>query len=362
MCYKNVHIEYEHDKIKKCDKQGGQAMTQILAKYRSKIISRHPISKFMVKIDNCKVELESDQQELTINICGRLGSKKMGKLLSELESLIFFYFGSFPLMELLYVNGMEMDISKRAAKYETSDNFLKDNLVICDINENTVNEQKIKELRKINSYPIYSFQCLLSKAYDHVITNHKMTLLLHVIEGIYEADKHQLKAEKQEIHRKYPESQKGFVGDYMVAVYWLCKKYFFNYHKRYACEILPLLKVTRYKFMTRLTETRNWYSHFWDESKKPLRIVKGRDFIIYFEIICYMIRLAVIDRIGLPIDESRVQEFYYTVHDWILAIVYDTDEPLKSNTYQIERQWRELIQKIEQLQKDTLSNEKNKSS
>lgn len=139
-------------------------MTHILAKYRSKIISRHPISKFMVKIDNCKVELESDKQELTINICGRLGREKMGKLLSELESLIFFYFGSFPLMELLYVNGIKMDISRRAAKYETSDNFLKDNLVICDIDENTVNEQKIKELRKINSYPIYSFQCLLSKA------------------------------------------------------------------------------------------------------------------------------------------------------------------------------------------------------
>ena len=28
-------------------------------------------------------------------------------------------------MELLYVNGIEMDISRRAAKYETSDNFLK---------------------------------------------------------------------------------------------------------------------------------------------------------------------------------------------------------------------------------------------
>lgn len=28
-------------------------------------------------------------------------------------------------MELLYVNGIEMDIPRRAAKYETSDNFLK---------------------------------------------------------------------------------------------------------------------------------------------------------------------------------------------------------------------------------------------
>ncbi len=331
-------------------------MTQILAKYKSKVLTRHPVQKFTVKIDNCKVELEGNQQELIIQICGRTGKEKVRKLLSDLECLIFFYLGSFPLMELLYINGDEIDISKRAAKYETSDNFLKDNLVICDINEITVNEQKIKELRKISSYPIYSLQCLLSKAYDHVITNHKMTLLLHVIDGLYEVDKHQLKVVKQEIQNKYPESRKGAVGDYMAVVYLLCEKYFFNYHRKYACGILPLLKVTRYKFMTRLSETRNWYSHFLNESKKPLRIVKGRDFIIYFELVCYMIRLSVIDRIGAVIDESRVQEFYYTVHDWILAIMYDTDEPLKSNTYRIEKQWKEFIREIERLQKEALSN------
>jgi len=99
-------------------------------------------------------------------------------------------------MELLYINENEIDISERAVKYQTSDNFLKDNLIICDIDETTVNQQRIEELRKINSYPIYSFQYLLSKSYDHVITNHKMTLLLHVIEGLYNADKNQLQAEK----------------------------------------------------------------------------------------------------------------------------------------------------------------------
>lgn len=332
-------------------------MTRVLAKYKSKVISRHPIQKFMVKIDNCKVELESRQQELIIQISGKAGEEKTKKLLSDLENLLFFYLGSFPFMESLNINGNEMDISKRAAKYETSNNFLKDNLVICDIDETTLNAQKIKELRKISLYPIYSFQCLLSKAYDHVITNHKMTLLLHVIDGLYEADKHQLQAVKQEIKNKYPESRKGNVGDYMAAVYSLCKKYFFSYHRKYACGIMPLLKVTSYKFMARLSETRNWYSHFLSESRKPLRIVKGRDFIIYFELVCYMIRLSVIDRIGVPISESRVQEFYYTVHDWILAIMYDADEPLKSNTYKIEKQWKKFIREIEELQKEALNNE-----
>ena len=143
----------------------------------------------------------------------------------------------------------------------------------------------------------------------------------------------------------------------MVAVHWLCKKYFFNYHRKYTCEIMPLLKVTRYEFMTRLAETRNWYSHFLDESKKPLRIIRGRDFVIYFEIVCFMIRLSIIDRIGTHIDENRIREFYYIIHDWILEIMYDTDEPLKSNTYQIEKQRENDIREIELLQKESVHNE-----
>ena len=108
--------------------------------------------------------MESRQQELIIQISGKSGEKKTRELLSDLENLIFFYLGSFPFIESLNINGNEMDISKRAAKYETSNNFLKDNLVICDIDETTLNDQMIRELRKISLYPIYSFKCLLSKA------------------------------------------------------------------------------------------------------------------------------------------------------------------------------------------------------
>lgn len=70
-------------------------MTQVLAKYRSKILSRHPVQKFVVKIDNCKVELESRQQELIIQIHGKSGEEKTRKLLSDLENLIFFIWDHF---------------------------------------------------------------------------------------------------------------------------------------------------------------------------------------------------------------------------------------------------------------------------
>lgn len=73
-------------------------------------------------------------------------------------------------------------------------------------------------------------------------------------------------------------------------------------------------------------------------------------FVIYFEIVCYMIRLAVIDSIGTKADEENIKEFYYTVHDWILAIVYDRNDSIKSKTYKTARagdEFREFIEKLE---------------
>ena len=46
-------------------------MNHISAKYSSKVILRHSISKFDVKIDNCKVEIESQQEKLYVQISGR---------------------------------------------------------------------------------------------------------------------------------------------------------------------------------------------------------------------------------------------------------------------------------------------------
>ena len=42
--------------------------------------------------------------------------------------------------------------------------------------------------------------------------------------------------------------------------------------------------------------------------------------------------------------------------------MYDADEPLKSNTYKIEKQWKKFIQEIEELQKAALNNENSQES
>ena len=87
-------------------------MNHISAKYSSKVILRHSISKFDVKIDNCNVEIESQQEKLYVQISGRRKEKKLKKILSDLETLFFFYLGSFPMLESIQINGNTVDISK----------------------------------------------------------------------------------------------------------------------------------------------------------------------------------------------------------------------------------------------------------
>lgn len=321
-------------------------MNNITAKYISKIFVQHKVIPFETKIFGKRVLMKSVGKEFYIDIYGRKNTHKLYELLTDIESLIFFYMGSFPLIVSLKVNGEDRNISERVGKYHTSSHFLKQNLVICDISNNTITEQKVQMLKQMNQKALFSLQFLVSENYDHVITDHKMTLILHVVQGIYDSSR--CGQDKQEIQNKYPAAT-GTVGNYMASVYWLCNEYFFKYHRKYGCGILPLLRVNQYQFLRRLTDTRNWYSHFLSESAKPLRIRKGKDFIIYFELLYYAIRLAVIDRLGGQFDEKRIQEFYYTVHDWILAIVYNKEEPLKSNTYKIVQEWERFKQEIARL-------------
>lgn len=322
-------------------------LNQIIAKYISKIFVQHSVTPFEVKIYNSRVTIRSDGNEFSINILGRKAPKKLCEIMIDIESLVFFYIGSFPLMTSLKINGEDKDISKRVGKYHTSGSFLKQNLVICDISADTITEQKLQRFKQMNQMALFSLQFLVSDNYEHVITNHKMTLLLHIVQGIY--DDRRCAQDKQAIKNKYPAAT-GTVGDYMASIYWLCNEYFFKYHSKFGCGILALLKVNQYQFLCKLADTRNWYSHFLAESKKPLRIRKGKDFIIYFEILCYAIRLSVIDELSTHLDEKQIQEFYYTIHDWALEILYHRNEPLKSRTYKEAQKWEEFKMRIAQLE------------
>lgn len=320
-------------------------MNRIQATYQSDIFTTYQIRAFEVNIYRSIVSIGSEEKTCLIQIQGRKSTDNLLQLLTKIEFLIFFYLGFFPVLVSIEVNGINQDISERLLKYHTSKQFIGQSRIISNISADTICEQKLQKLSRLHQTGLNSLQYLVSEPYDHVIVDHKMTLLLHVVQGLY--DESRLQQDWQYLQRRYKELKGNKIGYYMPSAYWLCDKYFFKYHRKYNCEILPLLKVTQCQFLRRLTDTRNWYSHFLPESEKAMRIRKGQDFVIYFEILYYAIRLSVVDWLGIPLDDDRIREFYYIIHDWVQAIVYARDTPLKSNTYQILRVWEEFKAQIQ---------------
>lgn len=177
---------------------------------------------------------------------------------------------------------------------------------------------------------MFSLQYIVSETYDPVVQDHKITLLLHIVEGI--VDKGIIKRELTEAIKRYSIPPNALPGEYFGAAYHIFKKYFFNFHRKYNCGILHLLGKSQHSYLQTITDTRNWYSHLFDESKKPERIKNGTDMMIYFEITYYARRLMIMDDFGVKPKEDAIKEFYLSVHDWI-AKAYKRDVPPKSIAY-----------------------------
>lgn len=320
-------------------------MNELKAEVRHKFFVVNKVDKFKTEIDSLDISIWSNSEILYIDICGRKAIEKIEDLVLELFSLFSLYLGGYPKIMKMEVNGQVMDTSMYVGKFDTWEYFIKSDLAICQINESTVNGDVLHNYRNLKQTPLYSMQYLVSSNYKHVIINHKITLLLHIIDGIVSDSI--VKPMQTEIKSKY--HVQGDKGKYKPKVYYLCKNHFFNYHRKYNCEILSLLQVTQYKFLQIVTDTRNWYSHFLSENKKLDRLKDGAEMLIYFEIVYYTIRLFLISEIDVKANEEFVKEYFYSVHDWVLKIKYEKKSPLKSKTYKIAESFEEMRQMIEEI-------------
>ncbi len=329
-------------------------MNILSAEVQHNFFLHNKVDKFNIQIDNSKVTIWSNGKKLDIEINGEKAVKELEGIMLELFSLLFIYLGGYTKIIKIETNGQCIDISKYVGKFDTWEYFVKNNLAICQINEDTINEKVLQKFRNLKQMPLYSLQYLVSNNYKSVIINHKITLLLHIIDGVI-PDSMISSMEKEMISRF---NIRNNIGGYKPKVYFLFKNYFFTYHEKYNCEILSLLKVTEYEFVEIIADTRNWYSHFLADNKKTNRLKDGAEMLTYFEIIYYAIRLYFIKQIGVSANEEWVKEYFYSVHDWILDIKYNQQKPLKSQTYKILEGFKEMRRMIEALTEDTNETER----
>ncbi|MCI2049267.1 MAG: hypothetical protein LKJ76_06040 [Lachnospiraceae bacterium] len=252
--------------------------------------------------------------------------------------LIYVCTGSHPDINELAIDANRVDLTNLAGKYTTS-NFYRNNWFwLREINATTVNADVMGLLETIPQIPLYSMQYLVSAEYDHVISEHKLTLLLHVIDGLIDHSNSFRKSLKKEFINVYHlDAEPQNVGSYEAALNYLCKKYFFNYHRKFNCQILQLYRFSQRKFLDVMTDTRNWYSHLLPEDKKEDRLYK-EDMQYFISLIVFALRIMILDQVGVSGDEEKIKNGYYVIHDWIVSNKHMEDRyPYKTGTYKLKQ-------------------------
>lgn len=305
----------------------------LLATLEDDGIINNPVDKFDEVIENKKVICFSDGNRLTLVI--EFKNEELDDIVSlyyDLESIIFFYFGFFPKVISLSIDNQEIDLSNRAPRFISSGISHWQSFKLCDISEKSINQKVFESYKKLNCFPIYSMQTLISKGYVHVLIDHKLILLLHVIEGFLENTNFLNFA-----------ISKGNDLCYKNKIELFCKKYFFRYHNNNDLQILDILNLSEEDFCQTLTDTRHWYSHFLKEHKKQKRLKDGNDMIYVFTILFLITRLNMLDFLGIDINDDGIISMFLHIQDWIieskgLSATYH----YRSNSYR----FKEMLEKL----------------
>ncbi|MBP3855070.1 MAG: hypothetical protein IK990_05580 [Ruminiclostridium sp.] len=279
-------------------------------------------------INNCEVRyIESDSNAI-IMIQGDY--HKSVDLFFNIDTLFFICFGTYPVIKNLKYNGE--NIANILNKFSSDHQFDFQPALSADP-VSLINQNTIDLLKSVNSTPLYALEYVVSEAYSKVITNHRLTLLLHIIDGFLQFTYEEIKNNRDKLKRTY---KKNSNSTYLVKVYYICEKYIFPYLPN--CKLLEVLNIKEFDFMETITSTRNWGSHLYEVEGEDKVLFKGKDIIIYFYILYFALRLFMCEKIGLKFKNEDVIGYYNLIHDYILWLGNPNNhniEDYKSVNYKI---------------------------
>lgn len=311
-----------------------------------KIIAQHKVfgtyffEAFEFLYENVRCELKVEEKKLIMTFVGRKAIPSIYNVFFKVNNLLFLILGGFPKIEYIFENNIEVDTSELARKYNTASNYNEPEARLCEISLKTVNESILNKMSMVHHQTLSSVQYITCASYRHMVTNHRIELITHTIDGFF---RHTVfyKQLFQQIKKHKPSKRKL---DYIEVVERVFKR-FFVYHRKYNCQILKCIHVkNKQEFYEIIADTRNDFSHFLES--KAHRLIKGTDMVYFIDLIFYAERLFILEEVlEVEISELQVMEYMYILHDWIDEIVNKRDDRIKSKRYKSvtsAKKWNEL--------------------
>ena len=295
---------------------------------KHKVFETYSFEKIVFKYDNIQINIELSDKKLIIILCGRKSINKIKNVLFKLYDLVFLILGSFPLIESVFINDKKIDISDWVRKFKTSMHFVEKEAMLCEISSKIINAEALDRMGCINRNVLSSMEYIVSEYYEHMVSNHRIELMTHTIDGFLRHT-NQYDALLKELKNK--NSKKNRI-DYIESVERVFRIFFF-YHRKNNAQILQCVHIkNKCEFLQIISDTRNDFTHFLEN--KEHRLIKGRDMVYFIDLIFLANRLFILKEIlYLPIMDEQVEEYMYILHDWIDEIVNGRSDRIKSKRY-----------------------------
>lgn len=290
--------------------------------------NKYPIKSFDTKICNCFVSIGYHNGKIIVKIQGRKSAEKIVGISLDIFSMFFLYQGFYPTIESIKCNDNEHTINL-SGKFFTSNQFKKIEHGLIEINEKTICDEVYKKFKALRGNYLYSFEYLFSTDYEKIVTNHKIMLLLHCLEGCIANTKY------DQMRTTVPAKIKGRFGRriYLVLIT------LFHYDRKFNANLLKLLKVSKYSVVQILSDTRNENSH---NIAHDLALQDGGYMIYYFYILYYTFRIFIVEALDLKIDEDKAKNYFYEIHDWLSDNLYKGKYVYKSSIYQLRQNLKNI--------------------
>ena len=263
---------------------------------------------------NYTLKANAQNTEMTINIASDIDSETVWSIFVEILDFMYLALGSMPKIIYYKENGMNKDLSKILNRFSPSTQFDNDWHLI-DISPDTLNERTLANIKNIiNNKPFEifkAFTALTSEAYEHIYSEHKITLLLHCLEG-------------------YIYNDVNFQGETFVSRISQIVNVLFEYETKYNTEILNTLLIPQKEYSTILKDTRHQFSHYINKSSA---LSKGQNYIIHFTLLHYIFRIFLLKEIKVVPNGKNVEEFLNSIYDWVNTLINPDFKNFKSIAY-----------------------------
>ena len=196
------------------------------------------------------------------------------------------------------------------------------------INNNTIKEYK--KIKKVFHNGLNALFYLKSYKYDGILIDHRFCMLSQICEGYVESGR---------LENIIKSKKNGYIGFKDRLTYYVDKLDFYN--RKYNLCIYKTLSIKKKTLLNQIETSRHALSHYVqikDKKGNKKSKLNNYNFLFTYLILEYMLRIILLEELGVTINDSQLKEGLYILHDYIYSIL--NKEKLyvsnyKSNLYKL---------------------------